>query len=108
MARRSVVRSVRRTEGRRGAKASQPSESDESCVGFLRESDCASGNQVSERVTAMAVPRIRPGRCALSGLRPGGFVGLKVVSNQQAAVAIRENVVGAEFAGPLECSVPEV
>lgn len=108
MARGSVVRSVRRTEGRRGAKASQPSERDESCIGFLRESDCASGNQVSERVTAMAVPRIRPRHCALSGLRPGGCVGLEVVDNQQAAVSIREHVFAAEFAGPLERSVSEV
>lgn len=81
MARRSVVRSVRRTEGRRDAKASQPSERDESCARFLRKSDCAVGNQVSERVTAMAVPRIRPGHCALSGLCPIGFVGCEVVSN---------------------------
>lgn len=108
MARRSVVRSVRRTEGRRDAKASQPSNLAKACVGFSRKPNSPSDYQNSERVTAMAVPRIRPGRCALSGLRPGGFVGLKVVSNQQAAVAIRENVVGAEFAGPLECSVPEV
>ena len=108
MARRSVVRSVRRTEGRRDAKASQPSECDESCAGFLRESGRASGNQVSERVTAMAVPRIRPGHCALICLGPGGLVGFEVVCNQQAAVAVGENAVGAEFIRPLECSVTEV
>jgi hypothetical protein len=80
MVRRSVVRSVRRTEGRRDAKAFQPSECDENCAGFLRKSNRSIGNQVSERVTAKAVPRIRPGFCALRVELPGGFVGLEVVN----------------------------
>lgn len=108
MARRSVVRSVCSTDWRRDAQASQPSECEESCAGFLRKSHSAINNQISERVTAKAGPRIRPGFCALSVERPGGFVVVEVVDDEERTVAIGEDAVAAEFFGPLEGAVAEV
>lgn len=108
MARRSVVRSVCSTDWRRDAKAFQPSEGDESCARFLRKSDSASGNRISERVTAKAGPRIRPGFCALSRDCPSSFVGLEVMSDQKRPVEIGEDAFAAEFFSPLKGSVPEV
>lgn len=108
MARRSVVRSVCSTDWRRDAKAFQPSEGDESCARFLRKSDSASGNQISERVTVKSGPRIRPGFCALRRDCPSSFVGLEVMDDQKGTIAIGEDAFAAEFFSPLKGAVTKV